>query len=69
MISKNKENQLVTMKPRNSNWDLNQRGWDSNPVKTPSLPTEIIHLASAFNEAQFLDVSLQKEFSEKQSDR
>ena len=48
---------------------MNQQGWDSNLAKTHTLPTEIIHLASAFNEAQFLDTSLQKEFSEKQSDR
>ena len=57
------------MKLCNWNWDLNQRGWDSNPAKTHSLPTEIIYLASAFNEAQFFNISLQKEFSEKQSDR
>ena len=40
-----------------------------NSVKTHSLPTEIMHLISGLNEAQVLDVSLQKEFSETQSDR
>ena len=39
--------------------------WDSNPAKTHSLPTEITHLVSGFNEAQFLDVTSQKEFSER----
>ena len=34
-----------------------------------SLPAEITHLLSGLNEAQVLDVSLQKEFSETQSDR
>ena len=42
---------------------------DSNPAKTHSLPTEVTHLVSGLNEAQVLDVSLQKEFSERQSDR
>ena len=42
---------------------------DSNPAKTHGLPTEITHLVSGLNEAQVLDVSLQKEFSERQSDR
>ena len=51
-----------------SDWDLNPRSRDSNPAKTHSLPTEIIHLVSGLNEAQVLDVSSQKEFSEKQSD-
>ena len=43
--------------------------WDSKPAKTHGLPTEITHLVSGLDEAQVLDVSLQKEFSEKQSDR
>ena len=45
----------VIMKPCNSDWDLN-------------LLTEITHLVSGLNEAQVLDVSLWKEFSEKQND-
>ena len=58
------------LKPaQNPDWDLNPRGEDSNPGKTHSLPTEITHLVSGLNEAQFLDVSSQKEFSERQSDR
>ena len=42
---------------------------DSNLAKTHGLPTEIIHLVSGLNEAQVLDVSSQKEFSERQSNR
>ena len=49
-------------------WDLNPHNWDSDPAQTHSLPTEITHLVSGLNEAQVLDVSSQKEFSEKQSD-
>ena len=60
--------QLLGPKPCISDWDLNPGGWDSNPAKTPSLPTEITHLVLGLNEAQVLDVSLQKEFSERQSD-
>ena len=41
---------------------------DSNLAKTYSLPTEITHLVSGLNEAQ-VQVSLQKEFSERQSGR
>ena len=40
---------------------------DLNPAKTH--PTEITHLVSGPNKAQVFDVSLQKEFSERQSDR
>ena len=43
--------------------------WGSNLAKTHGLPTEITHLLSGLNEAQILDVSSQKEFSERQSDR
>ena len=39
--------------------------WDSNLAKTHSLPTEITHLVSEPNEAETLDVSSQKEISEK----
>ena len=53
----------------NADWDLDPHGWDSNRAKTHSLPTEITHLVSGLNEAQVLDVSSQKEFSERQSDR
>ena len=41
----------------------------SKDTCTHGLLTEIIHLVSGLNKAQFLDVSLQKEFSERQSDR
>ena len=51
-----------------SDWDLNPHGWDLNLAKTPSLPTEITHLVSGPNKAQALDVSLQKESNERQSD-
>ena len=54
---------------QNPDWGLNPRDQDSNPAKTHSLPTEITHLVSGLNEAQVLDVSSQKEFSERQSDR
>ena len=38
-------------------------------LKTHSFPTETTNLVSGFNEAQVLNVSSQKEFSERQSDR
>ena len=41
--------------------------WDPNPGK--SLPTEIRDLVPGPNEAQVLDGSLQKEFSERHNDR
>jgi len=43
--------------------------WDSNLAKIHGLPTEITHLVSEPNEAQTLDVSSQKEISERESDR
>ena len=54
---------------QNPDWDLNPCSWDLNLAKTQSLPTEITHLVSGLNEAQVLDVSLQKKFSERQGDR
>ena len=48
-------------------WDSNPRSRDLNPAKTHHLTTEITHLVSGL-EAQVLDVSSQKEFSERQSD-
>ena len=58
------------LKPgQNPDWDSNPHGRDLNLAKTHSLPTEITHLVSGVNEAQVLDVSSQKEFSERQSDR
>ena len=42
---------------------------DSNPARTLGLPTEITLLVSGPDEAQVLDVSLHKEFSERQSGR
>ena len=53
------------MKPCTSDWDLNPRGRDSNPAKAHGLLTEITHLVSGLKEAQVLDVSSQKEFSDK----
>ena len=41
--------------------------WDSNPAKTLGLPAKITHLISGLNEAQVLCVSVQKEFSKRQS--
>ena len=49
--------------------DPNPSGWDSNSAKTRGLPTEIADLVSGPNEAQVSDVSLQKEFSKRQSDK
>ena len=43
--------------------------WNANIAKTHGLPTEITDLVSGPNEAQVPDVSSQKEFSERQSDR
>ena len=54
---------------QNPAWDSNPCGWDSNPAKVHTLPPEISDLVLGPNEAQFLDVSLQKEFSERQSNR
>ena len=39
------------------------------PARALSLPTEVTLLVSGPDEAQVLDFSLQKEFSERQSDR
>ena len=47
---------------------LDPSGWDSNPAEIHSLPTEVTDPVSEPNEAQVLDVSLQKEISERQSD-
>ena len=63
------ENDLLKVKPCTSDWDSNPHGWGSNPAKTHSLPTEITHLVSGLHESQVLDVSSQKEFSERQSNR
>ena len=49
--------------------DLNPYVWNSNPAKIHSLPTEITDLVSGPNEIQVLDISSQKQFSERQSDR
>ena len=38
-------------------------------AKSYDLPTEITHLVSGLNETQVLDVTLQKGFSERQSDK
>ena len=73
------------MKPCTRDWDLNPHARTRTqpklrlgleptrlglePAKTHGLPTEITHLVSGLNEAQVLDVSSQKEFSERQSDR
>ena len=46
------------MEPCNSDWDLNTRSFKLRS-----------HLVLGLNEAQFLDISLQTEFSERQSDR
>ena len=48
---------------------LNLHDQDSNTAKTQGLPTKTRHLVSGLNEAQVIEVSLQKKFSERQSDR
>ena len=54
------------LKPsQNPAWDLNPCGCNLNSAKTHGLPTEITDLVSGPNEAQVLDVSSQKEFSER----
>ena len=72
------------LKPHNSDWDSNptapQMGlelsqnsdWYLNPragTQTHCLLIEITHLVSGLNEAQLLYVSVQKKFSERQSNR
>ena len=54
---KRRKRQRRKVKPFTFYWDLNLCSWDLNPTKTHS------------NEAQVLDVSGQKEFNERQSDR
>ena len=53
--------------PRISRQILNH--WTTREVPLHGLLIEITGLFSEFNEAQVLDVSLQKEFSERQRDR
>ena len=57
------------MKPFTSDWDLNPCAETQTKPKSHSLPTEITDLVSGPNEAQVLDVSSQKEFNERKSDR
>ena len=54
---------------KNPVWDSNPCGWDLNSAKTHGLSTKITDRVSGPIEAQVLDVSLQKEFNERQSDR
>ena len=48
---------------------MNSYGQALNLAKSHDLPTEITHLVSGFNEAQVLDVTVQKGFNERQSDK
>ena len=58
------------LKPLTCDWDLiPSQCQDSNPSETRDLPTEVTCLVSERNEGQVLCESLQKEFSESQSDR
>ena len=59
---------LLLVKSCNSDWDFNPAKTQIG-TRTHSLLTEITHPVSGLNEAQVLDVSSQKEFSERQSDR
>ena len=47
----------VALKPHNPDWGLNPLSWDW------------IHLVLGFNKVQVLDVTSQKEFRERQSER
>ena len=61
---------LVPMQPFISDWDYTPCGWDLNPAKTTMLQLRWeTWLVSEPNEAQVLDVSSQKEPSERRSDR
>ena len=57
------------MKPFTSGEDLSPHGQLLNPAKTHGLPAQFTDLVSGPSEAQVPDVSLQKEFGERQSDR
>ena len=48
---------------------MNPHGWLLNPAKSHGLPTQFTDLVSGPSEAQVLDVPLQKEVGERQSDR
>ena len=54
---------------QNPAWDLNPGGWDVNLAQTYGLPPVNTDLVSGPNETQVLNVSLQKEFSERQMDK
>ena len=63
---------LLTMelKSCNSDWDLKPSAWTQTWSKPRlRLLIEITYLVSGLNETQVLDVLLQKEFSERQSNR
>ena len=62
-------NEQDSLKPFTSDWDLNPHAETQTEPKSHSLPTEITNLVSGPNETQVLDVSSQKEFSERKSDR
>ena len=72
VLNNNKEvpfRSSVTRKLCVSDCDLNPHGQDENPTITHSLLTGTTHLVSGCNGAQVLDVSSQKEFSGRLSDR
>ena len=72
VLNNNKEvpfRSSVTRKLCVSDCDLNLHGQDENPTITHSLLTGTTHLVSGCNDAQVLDVSSQKEFSGRLSDR
>ena len=48
---------------------LESTGRELNTARTHCLLIEIAHLISGLNKAQVLDVSWQKDFSERRSDR
>ena len=64
IFKKNNPTEIIHLR-----WDFNSFGQALNPATSHGLPTEITHLVSGLNETQVLDVTTQKEFNERQSDR
>ena len=68
-LKKKRERERLKLKLFTSVRDSDPQDQDSNPAKPHGFPTEITNLVSGPNKVQVLDVSSQKEFSERQSDR
>ena len=66
---KKKKDREIKLKLFTSVRDSDPQDQDSNPARLHGFPTEITNLVSGPNKVQVLDVSSQKEFNERQSDR